>query len=134
MISAIYFYYRVKNILLIKKKIELAKLVKDRTLELELGNEKIEEQTEELRISSENLKSTNKILLANQALVEKQKDELVTTWWTRKEAVAKYTQLGGKMNFRQMNTNDDVLYAGDPAEEIHLISDVSNGYAVSIAV
>jgi phosphopantetheinyl transferase len=62
------------------------------------------------------------------------RDELVTTWWTRKEAISKYTQRGGHMIFRDLNTNDDVISIGTPPEQIRLFSTVENGYAMTIAV
>lgn len=62
------------------------------------------------------------------------KDELVTRWWTRKEAISKYTMLGSRMNFRDINTTVDVYEYEQPPTTIHLISNVSDGYAMSIAV
>ncbi len=61
-------------------------------------------------------------------------DELLTTWWTRKEAISKYTQLGGRMLFNSMNTNNDTFVTGEPPQNIKLISEIDNGYAVTIAV
>ena len=61
-------------------------------------------------------------------------DELLTTWWTRKEAIAKYTKLGGEMIFRDMNTIDDNFVVGKPPAQIQLVSNVDDGYALTIAV
>lgn len=61
-------------------------------------------------------------------------NELLTTWWTRKEAISKYTQLGGRMLFSSMNTNEDNFVTGKPPQHIQLISEIDNGYAVTIAV
>ncbi len=61
-------------------------------------------------------------------------DELLTTWWTRKEAISKYTQLGGRMLFNAMNTNNDTFVTGEPPQNIQLISEIDDGYAVTIAI
>lgn len=61
-------------------------------------------------------------------------DELLTTWWTRKEAISKYTRLGGRMLFNAMNTNTDTVVAGEPPKNIKLISEIDDGYAVTIAI
>lgn len=63
-----------------------------------------------------------------------QADELVTTWWTRKEAISKYTQLGGRMLFRDMDTSRDSYVQHHPPASIRLISEVQDGYVVTIAV
>ncbi len=61
-------------------------------------------------------------------------NELVTTWWTRKEAISKYTTLGGRMPFNRMNTIPDVYENDDPVARIRLYSSSDSDYAVTIAV
>ncbi len=64
----------------------------------------------------------------------KQQEELVTLWWTRKEAISKYLTLGSRMILRKMNTIPDIYVHENPPAEIRLISELVNGYAVTIAV
>ena len=61
-------------------------------------------------------------------------NELLTTWWTRKEAIAKYTKLGGRMPFKKMNTIPDIYEHDDPPARIRLLSEIDGGYAMTIAV
>ena len=70
-----------------------------------------------------------------QALLEKQpmrKDDLLTFFWSRKEAVSKFLGLGGKLNFKQISTvNDEIEFS---QVKIRLVSGECDGYWVSIAV
>lgn len=60
------------------------------------------------------------------------KDELLTYFWSRKEAVSKFLGLGGKMNFKQISTVNDEIEISQ--EKIRLVSGECEGYWVSIAV
>ena len=60
------------------------------------------------------------------------KEELMTFFWSRKEAVSKFLQLGGKLNFKQINTVNDEVEVSQ--EKIQLVSGDYDGYWVSIAV
>jgi len=61
-----------------------------------------------------------------------QKDELMTFFWSRKEAVSKFLHLGGKLNFKQISTVNDEIEISQ--ERIRLISGECEGYWVSIAI
>ncbi len=70
-----------------------------------------------------------------QALLEKEpmrKDGLLTFFWSRKEAVSKFLQLGGKLNFKQICTVNDEVEVSQ--ERIRLMSGMSGGYWISIAI
>lgn len=60
------------------------------------------------------------------------KNTLMTFFWSRKEAVSKFLQLGGRLNFKQISTVNDEIEISQ--ERIRLISAECNGYWVSIAV
>jgi len=59
------------------------------------------------------------------------KDELMTFFWSRKEAVSKFLGLGGKLNFKQISTVNDEVEVSQ--EKIRLVSGMSGGYWISIA-
>jgi len=66
-------------------------------------------------------------MLENEPL---RKDELMTFFWSRKEAISKFLGLGGKLNFKQICTvNDEIAQ-----DRIRLVSGECDGYWVSIAV
>lgn len=70
-----------------------------------------------------------------QALLKKdstRKDELLTFFWSRKEAVSKFLGLGGKMNFKQISTVNDEIDISQ--EKIWLVSGECDEYWVSIAL
>lgn len=61
--------------------------------------------------------------------------ELVTRTWTRKEAVAKFLQMGGSLDFKLLDTSSDtVVTEFFPDGLIGLLSAKWNGYWVSLAV
>jgi phosphopantetheinyl transferase (holo-ACP synthase) len=62
----------------------------------------------------------------------RRKDELLTFFWSRKEAISKFLQLGGKMNFKQISTVKDEMEISQ--QKIRLMSGMCDGYWVSIAV
>lgn len=76
-ITALYTGYRIKVYLLTREQIELERQVHERTIELKEQNGKIERQAEELRVSADNLKIVNELLLEKQNVVEQQKNELI---------------------------------------------------------
>lgn len=53
-------------------------------------------------------------------------------YWTRKEAVSKFLRLGMKMNFKELDTVDDVLEAGD--YKIKLFSFICDDCCLSLAI
>jgi phosphopantetheinyl transferase (holo-ACP synthase) len=61
-----------------------------------------------------------------------QKDELMTFFWSRKEAVSKFLQLGGKLNFNQISTVNDKVEISK--ESIRLISEECDGYWISVGL
>lgn len=62
-------------------------------------------------------------------------DELVTCFWSRKEAVAKFLHLGGSLDFRCINTaGDQACLAGLAQAEIRLLSASYDGYWISLAL
>ncbi len=70
-----------------------------------------------------------RVMLAQEPM---RKDELMTFFWSRKEAISKFLGLGGKLNFKQIDTvNDEVEM---PQKKIRLVSGECDGYWVSIAV
>jgi phosphopantetheinyl transferase len=63
------------------------------------------------------------------------KDELVTLYWTRKEAVSKVVQRGGQMVFSRINTVPDMVRVeGSDGPEIELISTRAEGYCLTVAL
>jgi phosphopantetheinyl transferase (holo-ACP synthase) len=46
-------------------------------------------------------------IFANQ---QNNKDDLITRFWSRKEAISKFLQLGGKLNFKHVNTVNSRVY------------------------
>lgn len=61
-----------------------------------------------------------------------QKDELMTFFWSRKEAVSKFLKLGGKLNFKHITTVNDKV--GISKGRIRLISQKCYGYWISVGV
>jgi phosphopantetheinyl transferase (holo-ACP synthase) len=61
-----------------------------------------------------------------------QKDELLTFFWSRKEAVSKFLKLGGKLNFKKINTVNNKVEISK--ERIRLISGKCDGYWLSVGV
>jgi 4'-phosphopantetheinyl transferase EntD len=59
----------------------------------------------------------------------------LTLLWCRKEAVAKYLRLGGRLAFAQINVLDDDLSLPDLcARRIRLLSAERDGYAIALAL
>lgn len=61
-----------------------------------------------------------------------QRDTLITQLWSRKEAVAKYLGLGGRLDFQQINTASDQVKT--PSGALRLVSGVCDGYCMSLAL
>jgi 4'-phosphopantetheinyl transferase len=60
---------------------------------------------------------------------------LLTKFWTRKEAISKYVQLGAKLNFKKIDTVADIFYNDIISEnEIRLLSEQFNNYCMTIAI
>ena len=58
-----------------------------------------------------------------------------TKFWTRKEAISKYVQLGAKLNFKKIDTVADIFYNDIISEnEIRLLSEQFNNYCMTIAI
>ena len=69
------------------------------------------------------------------AMLEKEsmrRDEWMTFFWSRKEAVSKFLQLGGKLNFKKISTVNDEVEVSQ--EKIRLVSGECDGYWISIAI
>ena len=63
------------------------------------------------------------------------RDVDLTLLWCRKEAVAKYLRLGGRLAFAQLNVLDDDLSLPDLcARSIRLLSAERDGYAIALAL
>lgn len=60
------------------------------------------------------------------------KDELLTFFWSRKEAISKFLQMGGKLNFKQISTVKDEVEVSQ--EKIRVVSGMCDGYWISIAI
>jgi phosphopantetheinyl transferase len=64
-----------------------------------------------------------------------QQEAAMTLFWTRKEAVAKFLRIGGRLDFRCVNgLHDEVVLKGLYPRGIRLLSDQSDGYCVSLAM
>jgi phosphopantetheinyl transferase len=61
-----------------------------------------------------------------------QKDDLMTRFWSRKEAVSKFLKLGGKLNFDGIDTVSDVIEVSRVT--IRLLSGRHEDYWISIAL
>jgi phosphopantetheinyl transferase len=62
-------------------------------------------------------------------------DTQITRLWTRKEAAAKFLQLGGSLDFRLLDTSEDIIALDHVFDQaIRLISGRWNGYWISLAV
>ncbi len=70
-----------------------------------------------------------KEVLKNEPL---RKDDLITFFWSRKEAVSKFLGLGGKLNFKQISTVNDEIEVSQ--EKIRLVSGMHDGYWISMAI
>ena len=69
------------------------------------------------------------------AMLEKEsmrRYEWMTFFWSRKEAVSKFLQLGGKLNFKKISTVNDEVEVSQ--EKIRLVSGECDGYRISIAI
>jgi len=62
-------------------------------------------------------------------------DVQITRFWSRKEAVSKHLQLGGSLDFRLLDTSQDVLNVDHKSNlPVRLISGRCDGYWISLAV
>lgn len=60
-------------------------------------------------------------------------NRLLMQFWTRKEAVAKFAKLGGRMNFRAINTLAEPLHIGDGLDA-RWLSNADDAYCLSLAL
>ena len=63
-----------------------------------------------------------------------QKDTMITRFWSRKEALSKFLQLGGKLLFRDINTIADHVCVGQVPRRVRLVSGNCGGYCISLAL
>lgn len=76
-----------------------------------------------------------RLFLERQWQFQGERDVMLTRLWSRKEAVAKFLRLGGRVDFKLINTLDDyVCVEGFSDETIRLISEEQSGYCISLAL
>jgi len=63
-----------------------------------------------------------------------QKDTMITRFWSRKEALSKFLQLGGKLLFRDINTINDHVWVGRVPRRVRLVTGNCDGYCISLAL
>lgn len=64
-----------------------------------------------------------------------EKSRLMTEYWTRKEAYAKFLGVGGTIPFNSINTTEDVVYIPEYSEQtIKFISGFIGEYSISVAM
>lgn len=74
-------------------------------------------------------------LLEEHSLLPDPRDGLITKLWSRKEALSKYLQWGGRMVFSQVNSlPDHVCLEGASNAGIRLVSGERGGYWISLAL
>lgn len=63
------------------------------------------------------------------------RDAAIARFWTRKEAVSKFLRLGGRLDFKRINTVGDYVRVNGVSEGmVRLISQTRRGYCVSLAL
>ena len=62
-------------------------------------------------------------------------DAWITCLWSRKEAVSKFLQVGGTLDFRRVDVSQDRVWVeGASQEQIFLVSHQGDGYCLSLAL
>ncbi|MGB5872561.1 MAG: 4'-phosphopantetheinyl transferase superfamily protein [Bacteroidota bacterium] len=62
------------------------------------------------------------------------RDGMITHIWSRKEAVSKFLQLGGNLDFKDLKVLDDEVAVKMSRETIRLLSAERDGYCISLAM